>query len=74
MTVTIRAGSWARRFIPEVTVLTLDEGALLSDALAALPIPEDEVGPAVIEGLVARGDRKLCEGDEIEIYPSIIGG
>jgi len=74
MTVTVRAGSWAQRFVPEVTVLTLDEGALLTDALAALPIPEDEVGPAVIEGLVVRSDRKLGEGDEIEIYPSIIGG
>ena len=75
MIVTIRTGSWARQFMPqEETKLTLCEGAVVADALEALPIPSDEIGPAVINGCVTSKGAILHEGDMLEVLPMLIGG
>ena len=74
MTVTIQTGNWARQFLPETTVLTLTDGAVVSDALSLLPIPRDEIGLTAVDGCVAADDRALRDGDIIEILPVIIGG
>jgi sulfur carrier protein ThiS len=74
MTVTVRTGAWARRFVPEASVLTLIEGATISIALEALPIPSDEIGLAVIGDRIIPRDTILQDGDILEILPIIIGG
>ena len=74
MNITIHAGSWARRFIPEETRLTLYEGATVSDALAALTLPLDEIGLTVISGKAVPRDCMLRDGDKLEILPMIVGG
>ena len=74
MTVTIRAGSWLRNFIPETTVLTLAEGAAVSDALALLPKLPEETGLTVINGRAVPAKTILRDGDKIELFPMIVGG
>jgi sulfur carrier protein ThiS len=74
MTLTVRTGSWARRFIPETVTLTLAEGTTVSGLLEMLPVPPDEIGMAAIEGRVVPRDTVLQDGDAVELLPAIIGG
>jgi len=74
MTVTVRAGSWARRFLPECMDVALPEGTDVSGLLAVLPVPPAEVGLAVMDDRIVPRGHVLRDGDTLELLPVIIGG
>jgi len=76
MTITLRTGSWARKFgLGEHTTLNPTEGAMVEDIIAELTtVPSEEIGPAMINKLAVPRNTALKDGDILEIFPSIIGG
>jgi len=54
--------------------IDLPEGAAITDAIAAIGIPEDDVGFGVIRGRAVRKDYTLTDGDEVTLYQPIVGG
>jgi len=75
MKVKIITGGWARRYIADgATELTLPYGATVADALAALPVPPGETGIVTVGGKQVKENFRLSEGDNLKLYPVIIGG
>ena len=54
--------------------LALKEGSDISDAIAMLDIPPDEVGITAVNGKAVPRETKLRDGDRIKIYPVIVDG
>lgn len=54
--------------------VTLEEGARVEELLEKLAIPEDLPKIVLIDGLTARSDKPLKEGDTVHIFPPITGG
>ena len=50
------------------------EDALVSDALAALPIPPGEAFTFLVNGRHAERDQALQEGDLLSVFPAAGGG
>lgn len=67
MTVTLK-------HVRNVYTLDLPEGATIGEAMAAQAIADDEVGFAVIGGKAVRKDYVLKDGDDVMLYPAIVGG
>ena len=75
MRVTVSAGSWARRWLPQTTVeLELPESAVVEDVLELICIPSEEVGLFSINGKAVPQETALLEGDAIRVFPLVMGG
>ena len=75
MSVTIRIGIWARRYIAKESLqFELSGDNVVSDALAELAIPPDEIGVVLINGKAVQRSTALNDGDVLEVLPLIIGG
>ena len=72
MTVRVRAGSWASRWLTDTQIsgdtLTAREAAKLAG------LPEDKIGLLVLHGTVVPPDTVLQDGDELWCHPFIVGG
>jgi molybdopterin synthase sulfur carrier subunit len=49
-------------------------GTTVSDALAGLPIPPDDVYTFIVNGRHAQRDQVLQEGDVLAVFPAVGGG
>ncbi len=75
MTVTIKASSWAKRVIPGGAVtLELPDGMTALAAAMMTGLPEDEIGIITQRDERIPYDASVNDGDELYIWPSIIGG
>ena len=75
MSVTIRIGIWARRYIANESLqLKLSGDTVVSDALTELEIPPDEIGVVLLNGKAVQRSTALNDGDVLEVLPLIIGG
>lgn len=75
MIITVRAGSWARSYLGgETREVQTDSGLTAIEAALLAGIPQDEIGIIAIEKNTAKPDHPLRDGDEILVYPVIIGG
>jgi len=54
--------------------INLTSGATVADAIAAIGVPVDDIGFAIIQGKVVRKDYMLTDGDDVTLYPAIVGG
>ena len=54
--------------------MDLPEGSTLEDAIFAGGLPTDDIGFGVINGKAVPKDYTLADGDEVTLYPSIVGG
>ena len=54
--------------------LSLPEGTSALQAALAAGLPAQEAGIITVRGRMVREDSPLADGDEIEIFPPIIGG
>lgn len=73
MIVEIISGSWAKKYNIKET-LDLKDGASISDALAELSVPADEIGLTSINGKAAPRETELHDSDKLEIFPVIVDG
>lgn len=55
-------------------VLDVAEGKKVSDVLDELKIPEDLPKIVFLNGLHAKGDEVLKDGDRLTVFPPIAGG
>ena len=75
MSVTIRIGIWARRYIANESLqLKLSGDTVVSDALTELEIPPDEIGVVLLNGKAVQRSTALNDGDVLEVLPLLIGG
>jgi len=72
--ITVSAGSWARRYLKSPCELDLPDGSTVADALLLLPLPQQEIGLVAIDGAAVPRETVLRHGDNLKIYPVIIGG
>jgi len=54
--------------------IDLPEGTTVADAIAAVGVPVNDIGFAIIKGKVVRKDYVLKDGDGITLYAAIVGG
>ncbi len=54
--------------------LQVADGALVGDALAALPIPPEDLLTFLVNGRHATRDQVLHEGDVLSVFPAAGGG
>ncbi|MEE9275147.1 MAG: MoaD/ThiS family protein [bacterium] len=54
--------------------LSLDEGARIRDVLDRFQIPHEEAFIVLVNGRHARKDATLSEGEELCVFPAIVGG
>ena len=75
MKVNIEIGEWAAKHTQTGTfLLEVPSGATVDDVIAMLGLPPGEVGLAAVAGKhVARG-HALKGGDNIKLFPCIVGG
>ena len=50
------------------------EGCTIRELLAQLGVPADAVKIIFLNGVRARGDEKLKEGDRVGVFPPVAGG
>jgi len=75
MKITVETGKWAARYVDErVVVLDISEGATTADIAAALAIPLEEAGLAVLNGKAVAKNHAFSNGDVITLHPIIVGG
>ena len=54
--------------------LQVGDGALVSEVLVALPIPQDDSYTVLVNGRHAERDQVLQEGDLLSVFPAAGGG
>jgi molybdopterin converting factor small subunit len=54
--------------------LELDDRATLADLVSALGIPDDLSHVALVNGEDAAHDRRLRDGDVVDLFPPLAGG
>lgn len=75
MQVRLKCFATLSRYSPPDSMLSLDEGATIQDAIDALGLGEsDEVRLAFVNGRHAARETTLSEGDEVGLFPPIGGG
>jgi sulfur carrier protein ThiS len=52
----------------------VEEGTTILDLLQRLRVPMDRVKMIFLNGLHARGDETLQEGDRVGVFPPVAGG
>jgi len=52
----------------------VEDGALVGDVLAALPIPPDDFYTFLVNGRHAERDQVLQDGDVLSVFPAAGGG
>ena len=50
------------------------EGIKVNDLLKELKVPNDEIKIIFLNGVHARGDEMLKEGDRVAVFPPVAGG
>jgi sulfur carrier protein ThiS len=55
-------------------VLEVPEGKTVAELLAELKVPEDLPKIVFLNGLHAKGDETLKDGDRLTVFPPIAGG
>lgn len=55
-------------------IISLDEGAEISEVLKILNIKEEEIGILLLNGMDSSVDKKLKDGDVIALFPPVGGG
>jgi molybdopterin synthase sulfur carrier subunit len=79
MEVTLNLFATLARYMPNKAkgnscVLEVSEGTRVGDVLKALKIPTAKVRLVFLNGVHARGDETLRDGDRVGIFPPIGGG
>jgi hypothetical protein len=77
MRVTVKLYGPLRRFLPsgaKSTVLDLDEGAAVADAVAALGIPPEHAQMIISGPDQLRPTSVLHDGQEVSLFPPLAGG
>ncbi|HFC05385.1 MAG TPA: MoaD/ThiS family protein [Rhizobiales bacterium] len=83
MKITFKTGGMIADILPEgcdddQTVLDLPDGAVITQAMAQLGLPEDDFYLVILNDVVcpkkARATTRLSDGDELGIYPPLKGG
>ena len=75
MTVTIQTGKWARQYGGQDNVhVSLEEGAIVNDALQEAPIPLEKIGVILRNGKPVSKSAALHDNDKLELLQLIIGG
>lgn len=54
--------------------LTLEEGAIVRDAVVAAGLPADKVYALLIDGAPGKLDQPLADGAEVTLMPQFTGG
>jgi sulfur-carrier protein len=68
------------RYAPEKTgshshrMLDIAEGITIIELLKSLEVPIDKVKMIFLNGLHAKGDEVLKEGDRVGVFPPVAGG
>jgi molybdopterin synthase sulfur carrier subunit len=68
------------RFMPSekgesgANMLEVDEGTTISDLLEALKVPTNHIKLIFVNGIHAKGDHVLKEGDRVGVFPPVAGG
>jgi len=52
----------------------VDEGTTIADLLEALKVPINHVKLIFVNGIHAKGDHVLKEGDRVGVFPPVAGG
>ena len=58
----------------ETTHLEIQEGITVMELLEQLKVPSDAVKIVFLNGVHARGDEILNEGDRLGVFPPVAGG
>jgi len=78
--ITVRLLASYRQFLPDQRnpragyPCPVEDGALVGDALAALPIPPGDFYTFLVNGRHAERDQVLQEGDVLSVFPAAGGG
>jgi molybdopterin converting factor small subunit len=68
------------RFVPDEkggsagSVMEVDDKSTISEVLEALKVPADAVKLIFLNGIHAKGDQILKEGDRVGVFPPVAGG
>jgi sulfur-carrier protein len=68
-----------RKFLPAenaegVCLVEMDEGASVRDVFAKIAVPPEAAKIVFLNGIHARGDEKLKDGDRVGAFPPVAGG
>ena len=75
MKITVETGKWAERYVNErAIVLDVADGSVTADIAAALKIPLEEAGLAVLNGKAVAKNYVFCDGNVVTLHPIIVGG
>ena len=80
MQITVRLLASYRQYLPDHHdpragyPYQIEDGALVGDLLAALPIPPNDFSTFLVNGRHAERDQVLQEGDVLSVFPAAGGG
>ena len=80
MKIELRLFASLARFVPCETgtpasgIFEVDEGSTITGLLEEMGVPMDKVKMIFLNGIHARGDEILREGDRVGVFPPVAGG
>jgi len=77
MKISLRLFSTLRRYAPEGQNGPEREvagGSKVREVMTGLGIPKEAMAVILVNGRLADGDRELCPGDELVLFPPVEGG
>lgn len=74
MKIQIKTFATLKKFEPEDSGMELPEGSTISDIARKLGIPDEEVRLAFVNGVHAKKDHAVADGDKVSLFPAVGGG
>lgn len=76
MKITVTVFGELRRYLPDRDTVQVEvpEGATVTDVLARLGVPSDEVWMSAVNDVVVEADHPLAPGDRLEVFHPVGGG
>jgi molybdopterin synthase sulfur carrier subunit len=80
MKIELRLYASLARFMPDqkggsaANTIEVGQGTTISDLLEALKVPANGVKLIFLNGIHAKGDEVLKEGDRVGVFPPVAGG
>jgi sulfur-carrier protein len=78
MKIEFRLYAFLSRYMPEpwkdASTVEVREGMTVKELLESIKVPLDAVKVVFVNGVHARGDETLREGDRVGVFPPVAGG
>jgi len=74
MEIEVRLFASLRKYSNDKSRIELEEGANVNDFIERIGVPPSEIAIILVNGLHAREDQRLHDGEAVSLFPAIAGG